>query len=75
MHRPEDAIIRIIVADIIAVDGLSSKIRLDGIDVPEDGQACIEGQKVRLREVATVALTRLFDRGDVWPEVETPWHC
>jgi endonuclease YncB( thermonuclease family) len=68
---PEGAIIRIVDADTIAVDGLPNKIRLDGIDAPEDGQACIDGQKVRLREVATAALTRLFYRGDVWSEVGT----
>lgn len=68
---PSGAAVRIVDADTIAVDGLPN-IRLYGIDAPEYGQSCIDGRHARYDcgKVATAALARLFDRGDVWCEFE-----
>jgi succinoglycan biosynthesis protein ExoI len=40
------AVIRIVDGDTLAVDGMPERIRLYGIDAPEDGQFCFDLQRV-----------------------------
>lgn len=62
------AAVRIVDGDTLAVEGLPQRIRLYGIDAPEDGQTCFDGQRVvyHCGEAASAALTNLFGGADVW---------
>jgi endonuclease YncB( thermonuclease family) len=66
----QDAVVRIVDGDTLAVDGMPERIRLYGIDAPEDGQSCFDQQRAEYDcgTLATAALRELLGHGDVWCE-------